>query len=317
MVRAPPRALRGAQFDVIVVGDTIALSRPYLQARCATANGAVRVQSLRLRAAQRRGVPAAARSSDSAAGAQNNLAEQWYATRYRATELHVFDYIPSSGGISSVQCDIFADAEEELPSANDSALYILNKLHAPRTLIQPLQALGIELAVLPRYYGGQIALANRIVVHSPYRTNTMTLFEALRVNVTFLLPSLPLFRSWMDAGLATIGDKTSSSFFTSADLTVDEMSRVVDWYRPELAHLFRYLDRLEDLRPGTAFREHVARHAKQHREHICRFMQQHLHNVSVQWVGILTAALQGARHKARPQQSSRPSRAVGRARCWR
>ena len=286
------------QYDVIIFGDTIALSRPYLQGRCPAAM--VLYVSNRYDYALHDDAAWPRLLADAVTWprvrvAQNNLAEQWYATRFRNADLRVFDYIPSSGGISPLQCDIYADAGTELPPANDATLYVLNKLHAERLLIQPLQVLGIQLPVLPGHYGGQLALANRLVVHAPYQTNTMTLFEALRVNVTFLLPSLPLFRAWMDAGLATIGDKTSSSFFTSADLSVADMRSVVDWYRPELAHLFHFFDCLEDLRPGAVFRERVALEAPQHREHVWRFMQQHVHNVSVQWVAIVAAALRGAR----------------------
>ena len=303
------------KYDAIIVGDTIALSRPYLQARCATAM--VLYVSNRYDYALHDDAAfqqlfAEASTWPHVRVTQNNLAEQWYATRFRAANLHVFDYITASGGISPVQCDIYADADEAMPQANDSTVYILNKLHAPHLLIQPLQALGIELPVLPGHYGGQIALANRIIVHSPYQANTMTLFEALRVNVTFLLPSLALFRGWMDAGRATIGDKTDSSFLTAADLSVDDMMSVVDWYRPELAHLFYYFESLEDLRPGSAFRERVASQVQQHRMHIAEFMQQHLQNVSVQWVGILAAAVRGARQHGSQQSGQRARRTVAR-----
>ena len=286
-----------ARYDVIIIGDTIPLSRPYLQAGCPSVAIVLYVSNRYDYALHNDSVfqqlIAAAVRRPNVRVLQNNLAEQWYATHFSSMDLHVFDYIPQTGGISPIQCDMYVESQHELPPANDSTIYILNKLHAPRSLIQPLLAIGVELTVLPGKYGGQIALANRIIVHSPYQTNTMTLFEALRVNVTFLIPALPLFRSWMDAGLATIGDKgPNEQFLTAADITELEMAQVVDWWRPELAPLMYHFDTLEDLREGSHFRQRVMREAPQHRLYLQHYMEEHTHNVTQQWVGLLSSVLQ-------------------------
>ncbi len=286
------------RYDVIVAGDTIPLARPYLQGGCRAAivlyvsnrydyamHGDESWQRLVAEAVTRPNVRVV----------PNNLGEQWYATRFRQLDLHGDAYIPASGGVSPLQCDVYVHSGIELPAANDSTVFVLNKEHAPRSLIDPLHELGIELPILPNKYGGQLALANRVIVHAPYQTNTMTLFEGLRVNVTFLLPALPLFRTWMQDGRAYAGAKTDRTYLDADDMSADDMLKVVDWYRPDLAHLFYYFDSLDELREGSAFRRRITQEAAQHRVHVHEFMQQHTHNVSVQWVELLAAALQGAK----------------------
>ena len=298
------RQCESAQYDLLLVGDTIALSRPYLQhlgsEQCGRKPLLLYVSNrydfaLHADAAFQSAVAAAVRAPNVRV-VQNNLAEDWYARRFRGVDLRVAAYIPATGGASPLYHQAAAQAEADpswprLPPADDSEVFVLDKAYARSALIAPLAALGIRLPVIPARFGGPLRLANRLVAHVPYQVNTMTLFEALAVNVSFLLPSLPLYLSWLQQRLVGIGDKTDREQLSAEDVSLQDMQRVVDWYRPELQHLFFYFDSLQQLQAGSAFRQRVAAEAAGHRQRLQAFMRQQTRNSTLQWLRLLEDAL--------------------------
>lgn len=149
----------------------------------------------------------------------------------------------------------------------DDVIVVPDSVRMYDCLMKPLQDRNIEYLPFARSkYGGPFGLTNRIVVHVPYQSNTMGLFENLHQRVVYVLPSLRLFRklgSICDARIEKVG---------LDELSDQDMESYVDWWRKDLQHLFFYFDDYDDLKPGSTLRKRIVMEADEKRAAIAKFM---------------------------------------------
>lgn len=271
-------------FDLMVVGDIMALIRPHLESCCRLPMVAWLTTRLdwemdgdqewldRVETASRwpnfRIYP-------------NNLLEAKYATDLGARPTFS-DYLPGTGIPSDYWRAAFREGPQAPHPTNDSELVVPISVRIQECLLDPLLERGIKATTYPRNrYGGPFALTNRIVVHVPYQSNTMSIFENLHQRVIYVLPTLRLFRQIGTTCGAHI-EKVDAARFSD-----DDMMRYMDWWRTDLQHLFFYFDSYDDLREGSVLRRTIEMQADAKRAAIGAFMLKQRSMALAKWEDIL------------------------------
>jgi len=261
-------------YDVIVVGDVISFSRPFLQAACRT--------NIILYVTQRFdfgvwGNPEFQQLLTAASGwpnvrvMVNNLWEIEYARKYRNAPLHVFAYTPSTGILSPGALDIFRGVPHTDLTNIGMDEFTMGKRDNEEVLQRMCDHLSTTCPiVIPVYNGGPMGIADRLLVHIPYQVNTMSLFENLNHGVLYILPSARLYNLWVDLGIFVIDGRGEGGESWNEALT-----SFVDWWRDDLQPLFFYFEEVRDLAPGSAFHKKVLREAGAKRERVRKYMEHH------------------------------------------
>lgn len=295
-----------SQYDLIVVGDITAYSRPYLTAACKT--------NIILYITNRFdfGVPGENEYAQLVATASkwpnvrvivNNLYEQRYAVATRHADLHVYAYSPSTGALDDTASELLKESELDWSAIDQQELLVVGRDHEMR-FVQLMQEAGIPPPhVIPRAYGGPLALTRRRLVHIPYQVNTMSLFENLNVGVLYILPSLRLYESWLRRDLFWLDGGEPNKRWT-----YEELLSYVDWYRTDLQFLFFYFDDLADLAPDSEFRKMVAREAEAKSQAVGQFMKNHTNRSIDAWKQALESfpRLADSSPVRRPANSQQP-----------
>jgi len=284
-------------YDYIVLGDTIAKGRAYLQYVDECVGSGARVVLLVTNRYDFKNelddsyheVFRHASKHPGVRIVQNNLFEEWHA-RERLPDVRFHAYIPSPG-LGGSQLTVFYDTFRRCSQGTRD---LNNPWHASH-MSAPLEAhlfmhkagqverqwlVGMQprfgplsehhIYHLNHMHGGPLTVANRVLLHVPYQSNTMSLFENLQHNITYLLPAMPLYRQWYYKG-------TRPVFARGMRRWDDAVAAATwDWWRPELAHLFYYFHSLDELRLGSPLRQRIEREAHQHRQKVFDYMQ-HTH----------------------------------------
>jgi hypothetical protein len=275
-------------YDLIVVGDVITFSRPFLHAGCKT--------NILLYVTQRFdfGVWGNKEYNEAFLAASkwpnvrvmiNNVWEKEYARKYRNTDFHVFAYAPSSGILTSAAQNILGESRVDWTNIGVDEFTIVDRPNQ-RILLDMCRNLDTKCpTVISSWHGGPLGLAGRIHVHVPYQVNTMSLFENLNNGVIYVLPSARLYRTWVELGLFLIdGAGEHGKLWTEG-----ELSTLVDWWRSDLQPFFFYFDDVHDLAPGSAFRQKVLKEAGAKRERIKKFMEHHQNRTVDAWRQVLAS----------------------------
>jgi hypothetical protein len=266
-------------YDLIIVGDVVTYSRPYLQSAC-KANILLyitnRFDFIIDNDPEWAELMAAASRWPNVRVIVNNLHEQHYAITARNTDIHVYAYAPSTGVISDTAQDVLSESEVQWSTVDKNELILVDKA-GQNFLLNLLRAQNIPVPFLvSNRYGGPLGLAGRFLVHIPYQVNTMALFENLNGGVLYILPSLKLYSSWLKEGTVEM-DSNKQKW------TEEELTTFVDWYRTDLSHLFFYFEDIKDLAPGSNFRRNLAYEAKAKREVVKRYMKYHINRTVEAW----------------------------------
>jgi hypothetical protein len=174
--------------------------------------------------------------------------------------------------------------------SQDTVLYTVvltgRNAHA-NGVIRALEQLQVPLRKLPHtHFGSPLALSNKILLHIPYQCNTMSFFENLSMNVTYVLLTIRLLKHYMSTGMA-VGDMYGDcSFFAWLGMDDNQYAQVIDWYRSDLKHMFFYFDHTEDLMPNSSFMQMLPREAPKKRRLIHEFMKVHTETVVKSWVSL-------------------------------
>ncbi len=290
------------EYDFVISGDTAPLARPMFE-HC---HNAVVVGLITNRYdwaipddRQYDAMMAAASKRPNVRMVQNNLFEQFHAKVLKQADIFFSAYIPSAGIPSQLAVQVFdsLDVTEKQRPLDDSEILVVDHTttgrdHAEREVI--ISFLGKQananLRVLqPAHYGGPLGLQNRVLLHIPYQSNTMALFENLGVNVIYLLPSLRLYRSWGHE--QALGHQVRMAGHRPYELPENVYLKYVDWYRSDLQHLFYYFDTLEDLLPSSKLRQQIAQEATTKRTLIQTHMGGHKQCVMNQWKQLFASSL--------------------------
>jgi hypothetical protein len=265
-------------YDLIVVGDVVTYSRPYLQSACKTniilyitnrfdfsINNDSEYHALLSTASRWPNVRVIV----------NNLHEHNYALTARNADIHVYAYAPSTGLLSDTARNMLSDSQVNWSTVDKNELIVVNK-PGQNSLHSLLEKHEIPLPFIPSRYGGPLGLAGRFLVHIPYQVNTMALFENLNNGVLYILPSVRLYCAWLEDGTATM-DSGERRW------TEKELRKYVDWYRTDLSYLFFYFEDIEDLAPKSAFREMVEKEAEAKRGAVRNYMLYHVDRTIEAW----------------------------------
>lgn len=268
------------KYDMIIVGDTISLIRPHLQNCCPLT--LVSLLTTRFDWAHDQDsewtnlIVNASRWSNFRIY-PNNLIEPWYAS-WKEADIVMNDYLPSSGIPTDLWTEAMHSINFTLPKAKDNELVVPFSVRTSECLTDHLQDRKIDFTLFERNrYGGPLGLTDRIVVHFPYQSNTMSLFENLHQRVIYVLPSLRLFR---EMGLSC---KARLEKIPSFMLTDEEFYTKVDWWRRDLQHLFFYFDSFDDLKQGSTFRKQIVLEADHKRALISEYMIRQREYVLEKW----------------------------------
>jgi len=289
------------EYDVVICGDTAPLSRPMFE--YCTNSVVIGLITNRYDWAisddkEYDVMMAAASRRPNVRIVENNLFEQYHAKVLKKADIFFSAYIPSAGIPSQLAEDIFDDLspDDKQRKVDDTEILLVDHTtkgrdHAERDLIiSYLRDKDANLRVLrPAQYGGPLGLQNRVLLHIPYQSNTMALFENLGVNVIYLLPSLSLYRTWGNDNM--IGHQVRMAGHRPYDLDEEVYGKYIDWYRSDLRHLFYYFDSVDDLLPNSSLRQRIASQAETKRAIIQKYMEGHKKCVITQWKQLFASAL--------------------------
>ena len=272
-------------YDLIIVGDVVTYSRPYLQSLCKT--------NIILYITNRFdfgiwGDPEWAPVVESASRwpnvrvIVNNYDEYRYSLLYRNIDIHIYAYAPSTGLISDTAERLLATSQVDWSRVDENELLILDRA-GQRRLLDLLREKNIPVPFLISNYGGPLDLVGRIMLHIPYQVNTMALFENLNAGVLYVLPSKRLYLRWLKEGTFIMKNGEQDKDRGRREWTEKELTTYADWYRTDLSFLFFYFDELEDLAPGSAFRRMVEKNAKAKREIVKKYMTYHVGRTIEAW----------------------------------
>ncbi|PWZ01780.1 hypothetical protein BCV70DRAFT_51153 [Testicularia cyperi] len=273
------------KYDMLVVGDTMPLVRPHLQNCCPLPI----VTSLTTRfdwgnendKSWGELVQAASHWSNFRIH-PNNLLEEWHAAR-KGWDIKFYDYLPSSGIPTErweyALLESYNKSNNTYMQPHDNEFVVPDTVRIKECLSSKLDKLGIKYHGWQRNkYGGPLGLTDRVLAQVPYQSNTMSLFENLHQRVTYLLPTMRLF--------AELGPDCAARLEKVEGLTPEVMENRVDWWRKDLQHLFYYFDSFEELREGSALRQHVEATAEAKRVAIANHMIRQREYVLQQWEDI-------------------------------
>jgi hypothetical protein len=267
------------KFDMLIVGDTMSLIRPHLQNCCPLKM--VSLLTTRFDWAHdddyawRNLLVNASRWSNFRVH-PNNLIESWFAD-WKDSDIKMLDYLPSSGIPSDLWKEALNSANKTSPP-NDNELIIPRSVRQDVCLTNHLDERNISFTDYGRnQYGGPLGLTDKIMVHFPYQSNTMSLFENLHQRVIYVLPTLRLYR---EMGLVC---EARLEMIPSYLLSDQDFYKRVDWWRTDLQHLFFYFDSFDDLKEGSTFRRQIVAQAKKKRSIIADYMLRQQEYVLEQW----------------------------------
>jgi hypothetical protein len=270
------------RYDVIIGGDVLAYSRPYLQAACKTN---IILYSTNRFDFQLHDPNWAALLSSASRWPNvrfiiNNLYEPYYLRTFRHVNPHVYGYAPSTGLISATAEAMQAESEIDWSHVGHDEFLLDDRAEQHFLIDLCLRQNVPPPRLIPHRHGGPLPLAGRFLVHIPYQVNVMSLFENLNVGAIFIVPSIDLYWHWLQTG---------GPFFIYTEdpseikWTKEELWYYVDWWRPDLSKLFFYFDSLDDLAPGSAFRERVVRDAPHKQKIIKEYMTYHVDRAVEVW----------------------------------
>ena len=230
-------------FDVILVSDTIAQSRSFLQNQCR--------RRLVLRITNRFDwqlwddssfyslINSTALKMDIAV-VPNNHFEVWYASRFRSVHFRSWVVLP---GITLDSSFSLSTIEMGTTSLSNKTFGVVSS-HHDRFILQPiLDQKNIAYTTLePRRYGGSHALQNQVLVHLPYQASTMALWENLGAGVVYFLPTVRLFQK--EVLPRRICCLLQKDFDTDAN---QDFISYMDWYHESYHPLFLYFDTWSEL----------------------------------------------------------------------
>lgn len=268
-------------YDLIVVGDVITYGRPYLQAECKT--------NIILFITNRFdfgiwGDSEWAALVESASRWPNvrvivdNLHEHNYALTSRNVDIHIYAYAPCTGMISDTAKNMLATSEIDWSTVDKTELLLLDR-GGQTHLLDLLREKNIPGPFVMSHYGGPLDVAGRFMIHIPYQVNTLALFENLNVGVLWVLPSVRLYRRWLVDGTF----RMDSGERGERNWTEKELTAYADWYRDDLSHLFFYFEELEDLAPGSRFREKLVKEADAKKKVVEKYMKHQLSRTKEAW----------------------------------
>lgn len=271
------------RYDLIVVGDTMPLIRPHLENCCPLPMAVWLTTRFDWGMDDDRTWPGVIENASTWPNFRihpNNHLEEPYFNALGAYP-RMSAYLPGSG----IPSHHWADALQEVGSTtppNDDELVVPLSVRIDECLIEPLTRLGVAVTTYKRNrHGGPLAFTDRIVVHVPYQSNTMSLFENLHQRVIYVLPTLRLFRE-LGASCGAHIEKVQQDQFSD-----EEMESYMDWWRPDLKHLFFYFDSFDDLQEGSHLRRTIREQADAKRTAIALFMLQQRRDVLRTWEEIL------------------------------
>jgi len=91
-------------------------------------------------------------------------------------------------------------------------------------------------------YGGPTSLKNHVLVHLPYESSTMELFENWAQGVVYLIPTVQMYYKIMPNYVRFC------CVVPNDPLTLDESNDACDWWHVRYRALFIYWDSLEELK---------------------------------------------------------------------
>ncbi|CAD6584502.1 MAG: hypothetical protein CYPHOPRED_002740 [Cyphobasidiales sp. Tagirdzhanova-0007] len=273
-------------YDFIIVGDTLPLLRPHLQNGCPLPMLAMLTTRFDWDLQWDNEFHALIEESSLRPNFRlipNNLFEKHYAD-LKGLHIAMEPYTPSSGIPTKLWYHALSTSNKVLRQHNDEELIIPISVYTEECLLPHLDSLSIPYSSSPRnQHGGPLALSDALVVHIPYQSNVMSLFENLRQRVIYLIPSLSLYYRLGKTCGAQISNTDPNTF------TEEEYRTYIDWWRPAHSHLFYYFDEFEDLRLGSALRTKIIREAEEKRGEIAAFMGRQAVNVLERWEEVLFA----------------------------
>jgi hypothetical protein len=289
--RAQAEECNAEKYDMVISGDTMSLMRPHLQNCCplklvsllttrydwAHDESDVDWTNLLVNASRwnnYRIYP-------------NNLIESWY-SNWKEGDILMQDYLPSSG----IPSDLWTEALQtsNISSSNSIAtqkkadaheLVIPLSVRTEECLLTPLNQANVNYTTYERNtYGGPYGLTDRVMVHFPYQSNTMSLFENLHQRVIYVLPTLRLYR---EMGVKC---KARLESIPSYLLSDEEFYTRVDWWRRDLQHLFYYFDSFDELQEDSPLRKRIVQEADEKHRLIEEYMIRQREYVLEQWEDI-------------------------------
>lgn len=237
------------EYDVIIVSDTIAQARSFLQNQCSKRmilritnrydwqlwddplwhtlmNGSIQRPNVWI-------VP-------------NNYFEIWYARTLRhiwssqslddsRRQVLVLRGLLPSRSIQSIQVKN-STGHECLP-LSPSLVNLVDSHHDHFILLPKLTEMTIPHQVLvPRNYCGAQALQNRILIHLPYQSSTMALWENLAQGVVYLLPSQRFYtQEILPQRMCCLWPR---DYDRLDPIERETFLEYTDWYHPKYQHLF-------------------------------------------------------------------------------
>lgn len=272
------------KYDIIVSADTMPLIRPHLQNCCPMKLVSLlttRYDWAHFEEMEWRYLVANASRWNNFRIHPNNLVEKWYSD-WKGADIKMSKYLPSSGVPSSDWSRALQTVNFTTSQPDDDRLIVPTSVRTEECLTNILTNMSISYVPYQRNkYGGPLGLTDRVVVHFPYQSNTMSLFENLHQRVIYVLPTLRLFRE--------MGTKCQARMekIPNAELTDKDFYEKVDWWREDLQHLFFYFDDFADLRQGSSLRRQIALEADEKRVAIGDFMLKQKERVLSDWEDML------------------------------
>ncbi|PWN36433.1 uncharacterized protein FA14DRAFT_220 [Meira miltonrushii] len=267
-------------FDMIIVGDTLSLIRPHIQNGCKLPIIATLTTRYDWAHETDEGWKKLIGNASYASNLRiypNNLIEAWYAMK-KGVDIQMYEYLPSSGIPSLNWGEALDSIHSVVKQPSDNELVIPDSVRIKACLSSQLDQRNIKYTGYARnQYGGPLGLTNRVVVHFPYQSNTMGLFENLHQQVIYVLPTIRLYKEMY----ATCQAKVES--VPAEWLSEQDYERYIDWWRQDLQHLFYYFDSFEELREGSPLRQRIISEADSKRIQIAEFMVRQKEYVLRKW----------------------------------
>ncbi|PRP77858.1 hypothetical protein PROFUN_08532 [Planoprotostelium fungivorum] len=270
------------KYDGLIVADTASLARPLLQNHCAKPIVILITNRYDYAEEDDREYHALMEESclrPNVLCVATNRLEALYAARVRRTYLWIQAILPLGAFLPEALSDILGEAEIEIKADDKSWLVHPSGPLYDLYLKPELDKLGITLKpIIPGRFGGPLAIHNHTVVHVPHQPTTISFWENLASGVDYVVPDIQLYRSWMTSFFGMDGQV----------FTEEDMSRVMDWYRPEHREFICYFSSVDQLREDSTFAVECLSGRDERQKKIQEFMNQHRRSTTKRWTEILT-----------------------------
>jgi hypothetical protein len=132
-------------------------------------------------------------------------------------------------------------------TTNKNKFFIYNRGTKVINVLPELDALNIKYDVFgeggyPRYRDNEHIAEYKGIIHFPYQTNIMSLWENLGYGNIYFIPSQKLIRKWIS--------ETSWYYWEEKHKSRDVFDKSIElaeWYQPENSEYFIYFDDWNDL----------------------------------------------------------------------